>query len=185
MMTADRTTLARLPARLLAMLLAVTAAMPAAAADLSVQKSIMVVTDPIGTLRPRIFTGSAIDYALIVTNPLANLLTPVRDVRIEDAIDPTVKLRITAYPGAAGGPVEFMDGNLLDLGLLGSGLAYSFVAIGSTTDGLEFFDGTSWAYVPTADAEGCDPRVRRVRIRLTGTQTAGGSFRLRYRVRVQ
>ena len=158
---------------------------PAAAASLSVQKSITVVTDLLGTLQPRIFTGSRIDYALIVTNPLANLLTPVRQVQIEDDIDPTVKLRIAPYLGAGGGPVEFADGNLLDLGLLGSGLGYGFSAIASTTDGLEFFDGTSWSYVPTADADGCDPQVRRIRVKLTGTQTAGGSFRLRYRVQVR
>lgn len=170
--------------RAVALIVALACATPAVAASLAIQKSIAVVTDLLGTLRPRIFTGSTIDYALIVTNPLANLLTPVRRVEIVDMIDPTLKLRVLDYPGSSG-PVEFVDGGLLGLGLLGGGVTYSYTAIGSTTDGLEFFDGTNWTYVPVADADGYDVRVRGIRVKVAGTQTAGGSFRLRYRVQVR
>lgn len=161
-------------------------AAPAIAAALSVAKSSVVVSDPLlGALRPRVIPGAEVDYSLTVTNPLANLLSPVRQVSIGDTIPDSLKLRVTDLARAGSGPVEFADGDLLGLGLSGSGLAYRYVALGDGTDGLDFHDGKNWGYVPVPDANGFDPKVRGLRVTLSGTHATGGSFRLRYRVVVR
>lgn len=166
-------------------LLLLLVAAPAVAANLTIAKSSAVVSDPVNAaLNPRAIPGATVDYSLLVTNPLANLLLPVKKVVLVDPLATTVKLRIADYGTAGSGPVEFTDGGLLNLGLLNGGLGYSYVALGNTTDGLEFYDGSSWAYVPHDDGSGYDANVRAIRVTMTGTQAAGGSFRLRYRVQV-
>ena len=165
-------------------LLALCIAAPAAAASVTVAKSSTLIADPVNTLNPRAIPGATIDYALIVTNPLANLLTPVRTVVISDPIPTSLKLRVADYAAGAG-PVQFTDGGLLNLGLLNGGLSYTYGGLSSTTDSIEFSDGTSWAYVPRDDGTGYDASVRAIRVTMAGTQTAGGSFRLRYRVQVR
>jgi hypothetical protein len=109
----------------------------------------------------------------------------VRAVQISDAIPANVKLRVADLVAATRGPVEFVDGNLLNLGLLGSGLTFRFGGLGDTTDSVEFWDGQSWTYTPVPDADGCDVKVRAVRVVLPGTQSAGSAFRLRFRVLVR
>ncbi len=167
----------------LALLLCCVAA-PAAAASLTIAKSCTLVADQINAVNPRAIPGATLDYALTVTNPVGNALTPVQAVVIADPIPASLKLRVADY-AAGTGPVQFTDGGLLGLGLLNGGLTYTYGGLTSTTDGLEFYDGTSWAYQPHDDGTGYDPRVRGVRVTMTGTQTAGGSFRLRYRVQVR
>jgi hypothetical protein len=70
--------------------------------------------------------------------------------------------------GAGSGPVDFQDGSP------SSGLSYSFISLGSTTDDLEFSSdgGLTYNYTPTADASGCDPLVTHVRVSPTGTFAA-------------
>lgn len=172
--------------RLLPLGLALLAAPLAAvgAATLAVNKSSMVVSDQVNTLNPRALPGALIDYSLVVTNPLANALQPVRGVVIEDPIPANVALRVADLGAANSGPVEFADGTLLGLDPTGSGLTYSFGGYASTTDSVEFYDGTSWAYQPVSSG-GFDANIRAIRVTLTGTQKAGTSFRLRYRVRLK
>ncbi|MES2754008.1 MAG: hypothetical protein V4659_05025 [Pseudomonadota bacterium] len=156
------------------------------AAPLTVAKSSVVVADQVNTLNPKALPNATLDYAIRVDNPNGILSgNVVRVVVIEDTLPLSVKLRVADYGAAGSGPVEFMDGNLLGLGLLGSGLGYTFTSLASATDGLEFFDGTSWSYTPVADAEGFDTRVRAVRVRLSGTQAALSAFRLRFRVKLK
>lgn len=157
----------------------------AAAAGLTVTRSATVVSDAVNALAPRALPGSVVDHTLTVANPLANLLTPVRGQVIADAIPAATALRVADYGAAGGGPVEFTDGDALGLGLAGSGLGYGFRGLGDATDGLEFSDGTGWTYVPRPDADGYDPAVRGIRVRLTGTHVAGGTYRLRYRTRIR
>lgn len=159
-------------------------ATPAAAASLSIAKSSTVVADQVNAINPRSIPGATIDYALIVTNPLGNALTPVQAVIVSDPIPTALKLRVADYAGGTG-PVQFTDGGVPDLGLANSGLTYTYGGLTSTTDGLQFYDGSSWAYQPHDDGTGYDANVRAVRVTMTGTQTAGGSFRLRYRVQVR
>ena len=72
-----------------------------------------------------------------------------------------------------------------------SALTYTFSGPGNATDDLEFSNngGSSWAYTPVANANGCDPAVTHIRVRPKGTMAgASGSgnpfFELRFRVRV-
>lgn len=153
----------------------------AAAASLAISRTATVVGDPLGLARPRMLPGVVLDVAMTVTNPLDNLTRPVRLVTISDAVPVGTAMRVTDLVQANRGPVEFLEGDLLGLGLLASGLTYRFAGLRDPDDALEFSDGTTWEYQPTADAAGYDPRVRGVRVTLSGTQTAGGSFRLRYR----
>ena len=165
---------------------AVAALVPVAAAHaaaLIVTKSSSVVADSVNTLNPKAIPAATIDYAIRVDNPNGVLSgTAIAGVTIQDTIPDSVTFRVTAY-GAGTSPVEFADGSLL--GLLGSGLGYTFSGLASTGDGLEFFNGTTWTYTPVADAQGYDANVRGIRVKLTGTQVAGSSFRLRFRVRVK
>lgn len=156
-----------------------------AAAGLTITKTSTVVADGMGTLSLRALPGALIDYQLLVGNPAGNLLATVGNVTVVDVLPATVKLRVVDLVG--GGPIEFVDGNQLGLGLVGSGLAYSYAALGSAADGVDFSSdgGVSWTYVPVPDADGFDPRVRAVRVRLTGVQVASSGFRLRFRVAIR
>lgn len=168
--------------------LAAALALPAAplrADNLQIVKSTAVVADQVSAINPRALPGSDIDYTLMVANPLANALLPVRQVVISDTIPVYARLKVADYGAAGSGPVGFTDGDLLGLGLLGSGLTYSYASLASATDGLDFYDGASWGYVPVADADGYDGKVRAIRVTLTGTQATNSSFRLRYRVRLR
>ena len=155
------------------------------AASLVVTKTATVVADGVNAANPKALPGALVDYALTVTNPAGNALATVAGVTVVDPLPAAVKLRVIGLDGNAG-PIEFADGNLLGLGLLGSGLALSFVSLASTADGVDFStDGIDWTYVPVPDAAGFDARVRAIRVRLAGSQTAASGFRLRYRVAVR
>ncbi|MGI4731801.1 MAG: hypothetical protein ACRYFW_08650 [Janthinobacterium lividum] len=156
-----------------------------AAAGLQIAKSSTVVADQVNAANPRALPGSDIDFALLVTNPVANATASVGRVVVVDTIPAQARLRVTDYGASGSGPVGFTDGNLLGLGLLGSGLSYGFAGIASTTDGLEFSDGTSWSYTPSPDADGFDGRVRAIRVTLSGNQVASSGFRLQYRTRLR
>lgn len=168
---------------LVALLPLLTAA-PALAASLAVTKTTTIVADQVNALNPKALPGATVDYALTVTNPVTNALTPVGQVVITDVIASDVKLSVADLTGAGSGPVEFVDGGLLGLGLTSSNLTYNYGGLTSTTDKLEFYDGASWSYQPTG-VGGYDANVRAIRVTLTGTQATGGSFRLRYRVQVK
>ena len=173
--------------RALLLALAITVPVTAVqAAALVVTKSATVVADQVNTLNPKAIPNAVIDYALRVDNPNTVLSgQAIGGVVIQDTIPTTVVLRVADYGGAGSGPVEFADGSLLGLGLLGSGLSYSFSGLSSSTDGLEFYDGTNWSYTPVADAGGYDAKVRAVRVKLTGAQAASSAFRLRFRVKLK
>lgn len=152
---------------------------------LSVTKTALVVADQISTVAPKALPGATVDYRVLFTNPLGNALTPVRNISVEDVLPTRVVLRVADLAAAGKGPVEFVDGSLLGLGLLGSGLTCSFTAFASATDCIDFSDGTSWTYVPTPDANGYDARVRAIRVRPVSTFATNGSFQIRYRVKIQ
>jgi hypothetical protein len=89
-------------------------------------------------------------------------------------------LYVGNVPGGTG-PVLFQDGSP------GSGLTYTFTSLSSTTDDVDFSNnnGTSWTYVPTANASGVDPAVTHIRIRPKGSMAAGSSFTLLFGYVVQ
>ena len=152
------------------------------AAALVVTKSSVVIGDSVSTVFPKALPGASVDYAKLVNNPNGILSgQSIGAVQISDTI-PANMIFSTANYGGANGPIEFTDGDLLGLGLLGSGLTYSFRGFADDTDSVEFFDGVTWSYRPVA---GVDPSVRAIRVTLSGTQRALSSFRLRFRVRVK
>lgn len=159
-------------------------AVPASAAPLTITKTSTTVSDPMGNLIPRALPGAVVDYKILATNPLANLTSPVRNVVIVDQLPANLVLRVTDLV-AGKGPVEFADGNLLGTGLLASGLTYTFTSLGSTTDGIEFWNGTTWAYQPVPDASGYDANVRGVRVTLGGTFSTLTSAQLRLRAKIR
>lgn len=158
---------------------------PPPPASLELVKRMTVTSDPINPLNPRALPGAEVDWTITVTNPLANLSASLNGEVIGDTVPEKMDLRVVDLAGGGSGPVEFVDGNLLGLGLTGSGLAYRFVGLGSATDGVEFSDGLSWSYIPVPDASGYDAKVRAIRIKLTGNHVAGTQFRLRFRTRIR
>jgi hypothetical protein len=157
-----------------AIVLLAATAVPAAAADLTVTKAATVVSDTTAALKPRALPGATIDYRLTVTNPLTNATKTVRDVQLVDTIDPALALSLSDLGAAGSGPVELTDGAAL--GLFASGV---------TLAGIDYSkDGTTWTYQPKP-VGGTDPLIRAIRIRLSGNQAAGGTFRLRYRTFVR
>lgn len=171
--------------RVAAALLAMTVATPAWADDIVIAKSAVVLSDPMGNAVPRSFPGAIVEYRTLATNPLANVLLTIRTIQLVDYLPNTVIMRVSDIAAAGKGPVAFADGSLLGTGLLPSGMAYAYSTVTPATDGLEFWNGASWAYQPVADAQGYDANVRGVRVSLTGTFATTRSFQLRYQVRIR
>ncbi|WP_375396916.1 hypothetical protein [uncultured Sphingomonas sp.] len=158
----------------------------AVAADLVVTKTVAVISDPVGSAAPKSLPGAVADYKVLFTNPLANAAQPVRAIVVVDVLPANVILRVTDLAGPGMGPVEFVDGNLLGLGLGSSGLTCGFTSLSSITDCIEFStDGTTWSYVPVPDADGYDANVRAIRVKPVTTFSTTGSFQLRYRVKIK
>jgi hypothetical protein len=164
--------------RRLLLLLALAAA-PARADPLTIIKTVTIVSDPVGNAVPRSVPGAVADYRTTATNPVANVAKPVRNLVLAETLPADVVLRVTDLAGAGKGPVEFADG------LPPSGLTYAYSAATPTTDGLEFSNGTTWAYQPVPDADGYDANVRAIRITLGSTFATATSFQLRYRTRIR
>lgn len=165
------------------------------AAPLTITKSSLLMTDPLnGIANPKAIPGAVVDYTVKITNP-NGIFTTVTPVSISDAIPPRTKffvgtlgsVKLNSLELLTAGPIAFYDDNLLGLGLLGSDLSYSFVALNNGSDSVAFSNdnGATWGYTPIADADGYDANITNVRITLGGTFRAGSNFSLRYRVMIK
>lgn len=139
----------------------------------TVVKSSSIVSDPVnGTSSPKAIPGARIRYAFTATNTSAGTADSNSTV-FTDAVPTGMKLFVGDAGSAGSGPVTFTNGSP------SSGLSYTFTSLSSTTDGLSFSNngGTSYTYVPVADATGHDANVTHVRVALTGTfaGASGGS----------
>ncbi len=146
-------------------------------AALSVTKVSSLISDPVNlTANPKAIPGALVEYLISVSNA-GTAATDVNSVVVIDNGPADAKL---CQINRAGGPVVFSDPG-------GSGLTYTFTAIGSTTDGIDFSNdgGATWTYVPSADAQGCDPAVTSFRLRPGGGFAAGRSIALRARYIVE
>ena len=152
-----------------------------AASPLTIVKTSAVVADPQGNLLPKRVPGAMVDYTSTIANP-NGALTAVAGVTFSDAIPPNTALNVTSLGLPGSGPVVFTDGVLPP-----SLLVYSYAGLASSSDRLDFSNdnGATWTYVPIADAGGCDSAVTNIRVRLGGSQSAGSSFSLRFRVRIR
>lgn len=160
-------------------------AAPAAAAPLTTTKTSTLVSDPIdGVVVPKRIPGALVDYNIRVNNPNGVLIS-VGGISVSDHVPAGTDIFLGDLGPAGSGPVEFTDGNLLGLGLLGSGLDYSYGGLGAA-DSLEFSNnnGASYTYTPSP-VGGYDSAVTDIRVRPSGGFAAGSSFNLRFRVRVR
>jgi len=142
-------------------------------APLTIVKSSQTYIDPInGTTNPKSIPGAYVAYTLTIANP-GTVATDSNSVIVIDATPANLQLYVSNIPGGTG-PVLFTNGSP------SSGLTYTFTSLASTTDDVDFSNngGTSWAYVPTPNADLVDPNVTNIRIRPKGSMAAGSSFTL-------
>ena len=151
---------------------------------LRVTKTVQIVSDPVNNgTNPKSIPGSVQLYNLRVTNQASG---PVDNnaVAIVDPVPANTRLFVGDLGAPASGPVAFINGTP------GSGLTWTFTALNSLTDDVDFSNdgGTTWTYVPVPDANGYDATVTTLRLRPKGTMpgNAGGDpyFELQFRVRV-
>lgn len=148
-------------------------------ANLSVTKISSVLSDPVnGTTNPKAIPGALVDYLITISNSGVSAADS-GSVVISDSGPANAKLCFDA--NGTGTPVAFTDGSPV------SGLTYSYISLGSTTDNLQFSNdnGSTWTYVPTADADGCDAAVTNFRLTPQGAFKPSSSFTLRTRYKIK
>lgn len=162
-----------------------------ASADLSVQaapsimflKSVGVFWDPVNLfVNPKFIPGAIAEYTLTASN--SGGPADVDTIVVTDPIPANTALYVNDINGLNSGPVRFVDGST------SSTLTYTFGALGNLTDDVDFSNnnGASWATVPVAGADGCDPAINKIRINPKGTFVGNvpqPSFQLKFRVCVQ
>ena len=147
-----------------------------------VMKTVTTLEDPVGgTTDPKAIPRSIVLY----TVQLTNLFTAPADadsVTISDPIPANLSLRVVDYDGGNPGPVAFVDGSP------SSGLSYTFISLGSSTDDVEFSNngGGTWTYTPVDSGDGTDPVVTDIRINpkgiFAGSSGAGDpNFEVRFK----
>ena len=148
-------------------------------------KSVAVLSDPLNnTSNPKSIPGAMQVFTLRITNQGTGSVDN-NTVAIVDAVPTNTALFVQDLGAANSGPVAFTNGTPT------SALTYTFAGAGNAGDDLEFSNngGTSWAYTPVANANGCDPAVTHIRVRPKGTMAAASGagnpfFEVRFRVRV-
>ncbi|WP_407873988.1 DUF11 domain-containing protein [Qipengyuania nanhaisediminis] len=143
---------------------------------LNVSKVSTVISDPVnGTTNPKAIPGATVEYLITVTNTGASE-TDADSVVVWDEGPADAKMCLISR---SGGPVIFADTDNDD------GLIYDYGGTGDvqldlavTGDDLEFSSnsGTTFDYVPSADAQGCDSAITDFRVRPGGAFSAGGDF---------
>ena len=149
-------------------------------ASLDITKVSSVISDPVnGGTNPKAIPGALIEYLITVTNTGSD--TPDTDsVIVTDDSPSDAKLCLVDFGGGSG-PVRFTAGSP------SPGLTYTYSALGSSTDDLEFSSdgGSTWTYAPTADADGCDSNVSDFRVNPKGSFAGSTNFSLRVRFIVE
>jgi hypothetical protein len=133
--------------------------------DLTVTATNQTFSDPVnGITNPKAILGSVITNTINVTNS-ATTAVDSDSLVLSQTVDPGSALRVTDFDGATSGPVQFLDGTPV------SGLTYTFIALGSTADDVDFSNnnGVSYLYVPVAGADGSDPAVTDIQVSPKGT----------------
>lgn len=151
---------------------------------LVVAKQSAPVSDPVNnTSNPKRIPGGVSLYTITVTNQGAGAVDN-NSVGVVDAIPANTRLFVGNLGAPGSGPVAFVNGSP------SSALTWTFTALNSTTDDLDFSNdgGATWTYVPTPDANGYDAAVNAIRMRPRGVMpgTGGGNpnFQLQFRVLV-
>lgn len=119
---------------------------------------------------PRNIPGTLVKQT--ITGSSQGIVSPDSDtVAIDLPIPANMKFHLGDIGAAGSGPVTFADGTI------SSGLGFTYTALDSMTDNLEFSkdNGATWDYVPVVGTDKTDPLINRVRITLPGTLAFGAS----------
>jgi parallel beta-helix repeat protein len=153
--------------------------------SLLVQKLVQPISDPAnGATNPKSIPGAVELYTVRVTNQGTGAVDN-NSVIVSDLLPANLKMFVGDLGAAGSGPVAFVNGTP------SSTLTWTFTALNNLTDDLDFSNdgGTTWTYVPTADANGCDAAISAIRMRPKGTMPGQGggnpNFDLRFRVVVK
>ena len=158
--------------------------------DLVVVKTVVTNSDPINlTTNPKSIPGARMFYTINTTNQWFGTVDS-NTTSITDTIPANTKFCVidpTVAP-AAFTPIVFVDAAPL------SNLTYTFSGFSNLTDDIEFYNGVTWNYVPSFDADGCDTAVTDIRVNPQGTfaGATGGppvtttpDFEIRFYVQVE
>jgi hypothetical protein len=148
-------------------------------------KSVQTVSDPVNnTTNPKAIPGAVMLYTVQISNNGPRQVDNNTTI-ITDPISSTTKLFVNNLGVPGSGPVSFTDGSP------SSRLSYTFTSLSDSTDDIGFSNdsGSTWTYVPTPDADGCDSNVTHIRINPKGTFAGanGGnpSFAIRFKVQIK
>ena len=159
---------------------------PTSPPNILVVKSVQIYSDPVNlTTNPKwAIPGSVMVYTVMVTN--SGGATDTDTVVITDPLPTYTEVFVNDINGAGSGPLIFTDGTPI------SGLSYSMISLGSTTDNIAFSNdnGATFGYNPIPNADGYDSAVTNIMVSLSGPFNASigaphPSFSISFRVRVQ
>lgn len=145
---------------------------------LNVTKVSSIISDPVnGATNPKAIPGAAVEYLITVSNT-GGESADADSVVVWDDGPADAKMCLIARPG---GPVIFADPGT------NSNLTYSFASLASAVDDLEFSNdnGATFAYTPTADADGCDTSITDFRVLPGGSFASGGNFTITVRYLIE
>ncbi len=145
---------------------------------LAITKTASAYSDPLnGLTNAKQIPGGVTEYAITTSSPASYTVT-ANTLIVADQTPANMDLVVTDFAGVGSGPAGITPNT--------SGLGYIYGGLSSLTDDIDFSNngGTSWTYIPVANANGVDPNVTSVRVRPRNAMAAGSNFvvRLRYRV---
>lgn len=149
-------------------------------------KSVETLSDPVNdSSNPKAIPGAVMQYTIMSSNS-GFAATDTDSVTVTDSIPANTEMFVGDIAASGSGPLAFIDGST------SSTLSYTFAALGSSTDDLEFSSdgGATFSYTPVPDADGFDSNVTHFR-GLTGGAFAASNginnpgFSFQFRVRVQ
>ena len=152
-----------------------------------VTKTVTTLEDPInGITNPKAIPGAIVLYTVQLTN-FGTGPADADSLIISDLFPtPDLYLRVVDYDGGNPGPVAFVDGSP------SSGLNYTFISLGSSTDDVEFSNdgGSTWTYTPVDSGDSTDPAVTNIRVNpkaiFAGSSGAGDpNFQVQFKAVVQ
>lgn len=145
----------------------------------AVDKSVTIISDPMGSASPYALPGAVVEYAIDVTN--AGQRLDDGSVTITDILPDDIKLIVS---GAAA--FQLFDGSTA------SDLALDWSGATSTSDGVSFStDGSNYGHSPMIDSDGADSTITHVRFDLSGAMrqridtSPDPSFSIRFRAVVK
>jgi trimeric autotransporter adhesin len=153
---------------------------------LTVVKSSTISSDPLnGATNPKNVPGGVVTYTIQTDNTGGGAADNNSTV-VTETIPAGMELFVGDVAGGGSGPVSFTNGTP------SSGLTYTFANLGDTNDSISFSNngGSTYSYVPIADANGYDAAVTNLRVNPSGSfaaKTGPGNpnFSLALRMRIK